>query len=179
MSREHTFQSADTISIDTISTDLLDSLIENVESASAENDRSAPPSIPGPQGLVLGKIVGHRGPLPIVAFEWNGREINDAAIAVAGSLGQVSDLGAIVCLSFDRGDIHRPIVLGKIITSPEQSAPSAPASVRIEDSKEIVLKCGKASLQLKADGSVAIRGTNLVSRASHTNRIRGGNVQIN
>jgi hypothetical protein len=45
--------------------------------------------------------------------------------------------------------------------------------------KEIVLRCGKASIQLLSDGSVRIRGTNVLTRASATNRIRGGNVQIN
>lgn len=46
-------------------------------------------------------------------------------------------------------------------------------------SHEIVLRCGKASIHLLSDGSVRIRGTQLLSRASGTNRIRGGNVQIN
>ena len=49
----------------------------------------------------------------------------------------------------------------------------------IVDDNQITLKCGKASINLKADGTVAIRGTNVASRASNTNRIRGGNVQIN
>ena len=46
-------------------------------------------------------------------------------------------------------------------------------------SRELVLRCGKASVTLTSDGAVRIRGTDVLSRASATNRIRGGNVQIN
>lgn len=44
---------------------------------------------------------------------------------------------------------------------------------------ELVLRCGKASIQLLSDGTVRVRGTNLLSRASVANRIRGAHVQIN
>ena len=45
--------------------------------------------------------------------------------------------------------------------------------------REIVLRCGKASLTLTRAGKVLIRGAYLLSRSSGVNRIKGGSVQIN
>ena len=45
--------------------------------------------------------------------------------------------------------------------------------------KEIVLRCGKASITLTRAGKVLIRGAYLLSRSSGVNRIKGGSVQIN
>jgi len=87
-----------------------------------------------------------------------------------------------VVLLFEDGDVDRPIIIGV-----RQSAKSR-KSVAFEidgdricytAQREIVLRCGKASIQLLSDGSIRIRGTNLLSRASATNRIRGGNIQLN
>jgi hypothetical protein len=49
----------------------------------------------------------------------------------------------------------------------------------LEASDEIRLTCGKSSLVLRRDGSVVIRGVTITSRASQTNKIRGGTVAIN
>jgi hypothetical protein len=69
------------------------------------------------------------------------------------------------------------VVLGKIRGGVE--FPAASSQVAVVAENELSLRCGKASITMKGDGTVAIRGTNVISRASHTNRIRGGNVQIN
>jgi hypothetical protein len=45
--------------------------------------------------------------------------------------------------------------------------------------KEIVFRCGSASVTLMADGTVLIKGTRLVSSSSGLNRIRGAAVKIN
>jgi hypothetical protein len=45
--------------------------------------------------------------------------------------------------------------------------------------KRIVLRCGKASIVLNADGTIEIRGTELLSRASGQNAIRGASVSLN
>lgn len=45
--------------------------------------------------------------------------------------------------------------------------------------KEIVLKCGKASITLTRAGKILIRGAYLSNRSSGVNRIKGGSVQIN
>jgi hypothetical protein len=45
--------------------------------------------------------------------------------------------------------------------------------------KEIVLRCGNASITLTRAGKVLIRGAYLLARSSGVNRIQGGSVQIN
>jgi hypothetical protein len=50
---------------------------------------------------------------------------------------------------------------------------------QIEGSKEIVLRCGKASITLRSNGRIIIRGAYVETRASGTNRIKGGAVLIN
>ena len=45
--------------------------------------------------------------------------------------------------------------------------------------KQIVLKCGKASITLTRAGKVLIRGAYLSSRSSGVNRIKGGSIQLN
>jgi len=51
--------------------------------------------------------------------------------------------------------------------------------VVIEAADEIVLCCGDASITLRRNGRVVIRGTAVETRAKGVNRIRGGSVQIN
>jgi hypothetical protein len=45
--------------------------------------------------------------------------------------------------------------------------------------KEIVLRCGKASITLTRAGKIIIRGAYLLNRSSGVNKIKGASVQIN
>lgn len=45
--------------------------------------------------------------------------------------------------------------------------------------REVVLRCGGASILLNADGAVVIKGAKLLTAATGVHRIRGGSVQIN
>jgi hypothetical protein len=49
----------------------------------------------------------------------------------------------------------------------------------LEAADEIRLTCGKSSLVLRRDGTVVVRGVKIVSRASESNKIKGGTVSIN
>ena len=49
----------------------------------------------------------------------------------------------------------------------------------LEAKKEVVLRCGKASLTLTADGKIVIKGANLLTTSSGAHRIRGASVSIN
>ena len=49
----------------------------------------------------------------------------------------------------------------------------------LEANREIVLRCGKSSITLKADGRVSVKGTQLLSRADGQNRVQGATVQLN
>lgn len=128
-------------------------------------------------GLAICKVVGVQGLLPLLSYEINGSVLIKQAIAVVGS-PQDFKLGSLVCAAFDQNRSDRPIVLGGFACDVSKSLGAEGGAV-ISDDKQITLQCGKASIRLSADGTVAIRGTNVASRASQTNRIRGGNVQIN
>jgi hypothetical protein len=112
----------------------------------------------------------------------------------AVTLGK-GEIGREVALLFEGGDPRRPIVMG-LIQHPERVQPTSSARSRSETQnpmdaevdgerlvftakKEIVLRCGKASITLTRAGKVLIRGAYLLSRSSGANRIKGGSVQIN
>lgn len=51
--------------------------------------------------------------------------------------------------------------------------------VLLEGQDEVVLRCGKASLTMRRNGRIVIRGVQVESRATGRNRIKGGAVLIN
>jgi hypothetical protein len=51
--------------------------------------------------------------------------------------------------------------------------------VRLVAQDEIVLECGQASITLRRNGRIVIRGTYVETHSEGTNRIKGGQVRIN
>ncbi len=51
--------------------------------------------------------------------------------------------------------------------------------IELEAADEIVLRCGQASIVLRRNGRIVIRGTYVETRSRGVNRIKGGSVQIN
>ena len=51
--------------------------------------------------------------------------------------------------------------------------------VTIEAEQEVLLKCGQGSIQIRSDGRIIIKGTEILSRASGRQRIRGASVNLN
>jgi hypothetical protein len=82
-----------------------------------------------------------------------------------------------VLLLFENGDRGLPIVAGVLRDGARRRAPKR--ELMFEAAEEITIACGKSSITLRRDGRVVIKGTELVSRASGTNKIRGGAVRIN
>ena len=95
---------------------------------------------------------------------------------------------------FEGGDRSKPIVIGLIepigTEGPvvESEKPEAPhiieadvdgKRVRVTAQDEIVLQCGSASITLRRNGRVVVRGTYVETHSDGTNRIKGGQVQIN
>ncbi|MEM7152331.1 MAG: DUF6484 domain-containing protein [Myxococcota bacterium] len=91
-----------------------------------------------------------------------------------------------VLLLFEDGDPGRPIVVG-LLRDTVPTAPKAPPveveadgrRVEVEAADELVLRCGQASLVLRRNGRVVIRGTYVETRSKGVNRIKGGSVLIN
>ena len=101
-----------------------------------------------------------------------------------------------VVLVFEQADRTRPLIVGFIenlaphpAPSVFQTEPSHPAQVieadvdgrrvRLTAQDEIVLVCGSASITLRRNGRVVIRGAYVETHSDGTNRIKGGQVQIN
>jgi hypothetical protein len=99
------------------------------------------------------------------------------------SMDRAAAEGSEALLVFERERSDRPIVIGLLV--PPGAVDQRPEAVVDGErlvynaEQEIVLRCGDASIQLLRDGTVRIQGKNVLNRASATNRIRGGNVQIN
>ncbi len=92
-----------------------------------------------------------------------------------------------VLLVFEDGQPGLPIIVGLLDTLP-RPGPRPDNSrdlhvdgrrIMIDGDEEIVLRCGEASITLRRNGRVLIRGLLVETRASGVNRIKGGSVQIN
>jgi hypothetical protein len=100
-------------------------------------------------------------------------------------------------LLFENADPRLPVIvglvedggggklLGELLARPS-AAPRPPVEARvdgkrvvIEGQDEIVLRCGEASITLRRDGKVMVRGTYVETQAKGVNRIKGGAVKIN
>lgn len=136
-------------------------------------------------GVVIGVLLDvPQAASPVVAFPGCPSETGIAATTTTALSRE--DIGAQVALMFVAGDPSLPLVIGRIQRLPQVPAatPAAVAHVdgeRLEFSaeREIVLRCGKASITLTREGKVLIKGAYLSSRSSGVNRIKGGSVQIN
>ena len=84
---------------------------------------------------------------------------------------------------FDEGDAERPIIVGVVRDRFDVGRAAqqkiAAAAVLVEGSEEVTLRCGESSLTLRKDGKAVLKGSDVVSRASRSNRIKGSTVQIN
>lgn len=144
-------------------------------------------------GVVIGKLVDlTRQGEPLVNFASNHSGSPLRAKTTVG-LGRET-LGEEVLLAFEAANVFKPIIIG-VVQSPTmpdektQSKPSQRSSVPIVEcdgervmltaEKEIVLRCGEASITLTRAGKILLKGTYVLSRSSGVNRIKGGSVQIN
>jgi hypothetical protein len=51
--------------------------------------------------------------------------------------------------------------------------------LRVGAKDEVVIQCGKASITLRRNGRVIIKGTHVETHSTGTNRIKGGQVRVN
>lgn len=98
--------------------------------------------------------------------------------------------GARVLVSFVDGDPDKPIITGVLRAVPKtievQVPLGAPEHARVDGRRvtltgrdEIVLSCGEASITLRRNGRMVLRGTAVETASRGVNRIKGGTVQIN
>jgi hypothetical protein len=96
---------------------------------------------------------------------------------------RANDISRQAVMMFEEGDLTRPIILGLLY-----GEHGAERGVNVEvdgerlvltASREIVLRCGEASVTLTRAGKVLIQGEYVVTRSKGVNRIKGASVQIN
>jgi Domain of unknown function (DUF6484) len=92
-----------------------------------------------------------------------------------------SAVGCQVVLLFEQGDHEKPLIMG-VLRPPRQT----PITTTIDGEKmvftaqkEIVLRCGEASITLTRSGKVLIHGAYVLTKSAGMNRIKGAAVQIN
>lgn len=115
---------------------------------------------------------------PIVDYSGNELGPIPARTAIASA-----NAGDTVLLVFDGGDPTRPIIVGVVRDRFEKSHPQrlkiAAKEILVEGTEEVSLRCGESSLILRKDGKAVLKGREVLSRASRTNRIKGATVQVN
>ncbi|AMZ70661.1 MULTISPECIES: DUF6484 domain-containing protein [Pseudomonas] len=134
------------------------------------------------EGVVIGVLLDvPKADAPVVAFP--GCPADTGLAARTTTPLSREDIGVQVALMFEAGDVARPLVIGRIQRLPQTAMPAVAQldGERLEFTaeREIVLRCGKASITLTREGKILIRGAYLSSRSSGVNRIKGGSVQIN
>jgi hypothetical protein len=91
--------------------------------------------------------------------------------------------GERVLLLFEQRDPRRPIIVGvvrdRLEPDPSRQLKMEAKQIVLEGAEELILRCGESSLTLRNDGKTVLKGRELLSRASRTNRIKGATVQIN
>lgn len=142
----------------------------------------APPAL-NTQALLVGELIGWRQGQAVVRHP-GVPEDGVLARVLGNPLPPGLPPPALPCpamLFLEDGDALRPVLMGLV-----QAALPAQGTLVLEMDRivlqghtEVELRCGQASVTMRADGKVVIKGTELVSRASATNKIRGATVQIN
>ena len=153
-------------------------LLEGQRDSSSRAEEPKPAS----PGITLGVLAGiDEDGLPLVMVPSLG---GPAKVAKHVCAIQPEDAGREVVLSFESGDLRKPVILGLVQPAVVAAAPAADVTLDgqrmiLTAKEEIVLRCGKASITLTRAGKVIIRGAYVLSRSSGANRIKGGSVQIN
>lgn len=133
--------------------------------------------------VILGRIIALT-PQKTAMVEYDGNPSGVAHLALQTLEIKSEHIGRQVTLQFIDGNATRPVITG--ILWDGQSSTNTTVDVAVDSDtltlsakQEIVLKCGKASITLKKNGSIVLRGTNVESRASGVNKMRGRAIQLN
>jgi hypothetical protein len=138
-------------------------------------------------GVVIGVLMGFDdNGAPMVVFP--GNLVERAVPARTTASLEHDHIGAEVALLFEQGDPARPLIMGRILHLEVTLNPAEnrryqaiidDQRLELKAEREIVLRCGKASITLTRAGKILLRGTYLFSRSTGVNKIKGGSIQLN
>ena len=150
--------------------------------------RSAAPAAAPVGGVAVGRLLAlaDDGCTPLVAYPLQ----RGTSALRAGTIVDLhgGHIGRLVLLAFEDGDAARPIVIGLLRGEAREPQGSAPGQVEVDADgermlvtarKQLVLRCGAASITLTESGKVLIRGSYVLTQSSGANRVKGGSIQLN
>ena len=143
------------------------------------------PSSPAPAlpSAILGCVTGYEpGQGVLVDFPGNQAGPVPARLLIGVSIEVMRRAAASRCpaaLIFENGDPALPLLVGLVQPPGAQEAWVDGKRILLTGEEEIELRCGDASISLRKDGKLVIRGAYVETRAKGMNRIKGGSVQIN
>jgi hypothetical protein len=105
---------------------------------------------------------------------------------IARTIGEVTQAqleaaladGRSILLGFLEGRADSPVIMS-LTSIADPPRPAAAQIEVIEAQEELQLRCGEATISLRADGTIKILGRDVTSWARRRQRIRGGSVAIN
>ena len=141
-----------------------------------------------PGEVIIGKVIKLNQETNIPLVDYPGNPTQQLISALTTIALSSTDIGREVALLFAEGDITKPVIMGLIRTDLEMISLSQASSVEaqidnekivLSAEKEIVLKCGNATITLTRAGKILIRGAYILSRSSGANKIKGGHIELN
>lgn len=140
---------------------------------------TAPPKPKDGRVLVDGKIIKLTpGGRPVLRLR-DGRQVacRCASTIDVGWLRAALAVGSIDAEgTYDAGDGSGSIWC--VFPGPEHADVAVP-TLSFAASERIALRCGKSSVALEKDGSLQVRGRDVLTRGSRSTRVSGGTVRIN
>jgi hypothetical protein len=150
-------------------------------------------------GVTIGKLVGSSadGRLLVAVPGERGKIAARTILPLDSALRRAVLERREVLVVFEGDDPRRPIVTGIVrqptLAGAKQGAAAADDKapglnvevdadgrrVKLTAKDEIVFECGSASITLRRNGRVIIKGAEVDSISAGTNRIRGGQVRLN
>ena len=134
-------------------------------------------------GVVIGVLTGLAPDgYPLVDFPGNP---GDNPIPARSTIAlSHEEIGRDVALLFEGAEPIKPVLIGVIAAPRNRSLPNIAVQrdgerIELVADREIVLRCGSASITLTRAGKILIRGAYVSSRSSGVNAIKGGSVHIN
>lgn len=138
-------------------------------------------------GIVVGRLLGFDAQKqPRVTFA--GCPEEEGRVATSAPRLTPRDIDREFALMFQEGDPQKPMIIGPMVSPlkreqgvfrPDGEVLCDGEKVEVHAERELVLRCGKASITLTRAGKILLRGAYVSTRATGVNRVQGGSVQIN
>jgi|SRR5215472_606632 len=157
-------------------------LVRLLSQGHKDKSRSSPPEI------VIGRLLGlvDDGRVPLVASPGQTLRPGVRARSIVDLYSR--HVGCEVVLLFDHAKRQDPVVIGVLRNDEYVRSASDIGALElsvdgerliVSAAAELVLRCGKSRLTLRSDGQIEVSGETIITRATGTNRIQGGSVQLN